>query len=249
MTRSRLWIAALAASLIAPPVAMVAAPHAAAQFGGIVYDPRNHAQNLLTAARTLQSINNQVRQLSNETRMLLNQARHLERLPDSLADELNASLRDIERLLSTAEGLAYDVNRVRADFDRLFPAEHGEGTDTAALLAEADAAWRQAREGFRHSLEVQAGVMTELNRDAARLEALMALNHSAAGQLEAAQAGNELTALAAKQSMQLQTLLAASARAEALENARRLSERERARVRRNRFLGDGTAYSRSSGDG
>ena len=30
-----------------------------AQFGGIVYDPSNYAQNVLTAARTLEQINNQ----------------------------------------------------------------------------------------------------------------------------------------------------------------------------------------------
>ena len=38
--------------------ALVSAP-AEAQFGGIVYDPSNYAQNVLTAARTLEQINNQ----------------------------------------------------------------------------------------------------------------------------------------------------------------------------------------------
>lgn len=33
---------------------------AQAQFGGIVYDPTNYAQNVLTAARSLQQINNQI---------------------------------------------------------------------------------------------------------------------------------------------------------------------------------------------
>lgn len=45
-----------------------------------VIDPTNLVQNTLTAVRTLEMANNQVRQLQNETQMLLNQARHLQRL-------------------------------------------------------------------------------------------------------------------------------------------------------------------------
>ena len=39
-----------------------------------VIDPTNLVQNTLTAVRTLEMANNQVRQLQNETQMLLNQA-------------------------------------------------------------------------------------------------------------------------------------------------------------------------------
>ena len=50
-------------------------------FGGIVYDPTNHTQNLLTAARTLQMINNQIKQLTNEAQMIANQVKDLTQLP------------------------------------------------------------------------------------------------------------------------------------------------------------------------
>jgi len=50
-------------------------------------------------------------------------------------------------------------------------------------------------------------------------------------------------ALAAKQQMQLQTLLAAQARAEAQENARKAQIEEAARAATRRFLGDGRAYT------
>ena len=43
---------------LASTSALVSTP-AHAQFGGIVYDPSNYAQNVLTAARTLEQINNQ----------------------------------------------------------------------------------------------------------------------------------------------------------------------------------------------
>lgn len=45
-----------------------------------VYDPSNFSQNVLTAARALQQVNNQVRSLQNEATMLLNQAKNWPRL-------------------------------------------------------------------------------------------------------------------------------------------------------------------------
>src|SRR3546814_20138642 len=51
---------------------------ARAQFGGIVYDPSNYAQNVLTAARSLQAVNNQIRQIENQAQSLINQAKRTE---------------------------------------------------------------------------------------------------------------------------------------------------------------------------
>ena len=48
-----------------------------------VFDPSNYSQNLLTAARTLQQVNNQILSLQNEAQMLINQARNLASLPYS----------------------------------------------------------------------------------------------------------------------------------------------------------------------
>ena len=41
----------------------------------IVFDPNNYAQNVLTAARELQQINNQITSLQNQAQMLINQAK------------------------------------------------------------------------------------------------------------------------------------------------------------------------------
>lgn len=77
----------VAATLLAAPLAvspMLTAPaYAQFGFGGIVYDPTNYAQNVLTAARTLQQVNQQITQLQNEAQMLINQARNLASLPYS----------------------------------------------------------------------------------------------------------------------------------------------------------------------
>jgi conjugal transfer/entry exclusion protein len=89
-----------------------------AQFGGIVYDPTNYSQNLLTAARTLEQINNQIRALQNQAASLVNEARNLQSLPMSMLDPLQAQIRQTQQLLGQAKGIAYDVQTVERDFGR-----------------------------------------------------------------------------------------------------------------------------------
>ena len=56
----------------------------------VVFDPNNYAQNVLTAARALQQINNQITSLQNQAQMLINQARNLANLPYSSLQQLQA---------------------------------------------------------------------------------------------------------------------------------------------------------------
>ncbi len=236
---SRIMTALAALTLCFAPLTV-----AHAQFGGIVYDPRNHAQNLLTAARTLQQINNQVRQLANEARLLAYQAESLAGLPTSVAGELQASIAEIDALVQSARGLAYEIAAIERAYENVFR-ERYDGATNAEILGDAREAWALAREGFQHSLIVQAEVTSQLRADAMTLDRLIAESQGAVGHLQAAQAGNQLTALSAKQTMQLQSLFAASARADALARADAVAERERARARFSRFMGDGDAYERN----
>src|SRR3546814_13414833 len=93
-----------------------------------VFDPANFQQNLLTAARTLEQINNQVRSLQNETQMLVNQGRNLTELDFSALQELRAALADSRRLLEEAKGLSFDVEQARRGYERLYPDGYGAGT-------------------------------------------------------------------------------------------------------------------------
>ena len=68
-------------------------------------------------------------------------------------------------------------------------------------------------------------------------------SQSAVGNLQVAQAGNQLTAMSAKQTLQMQQLLAAQYRAETLDGARKLMAKEAGRERMARFVGDGVAYT------
>jgi type IV secretion system protein TrbJ len=58
----------------------------------VVFDPNNYAQNVLTAARALQQINNQIVSLQNQAQMLINQAKNLATLPFSALLQLEQSI-------------------------------------------------------------------------------------------------------------------------------------------------------------
>lgn len=234
--RRRLVLGAIVAAL-------ALAPHQSAGWR-LVYDPWNHTQSVLTAARSLEEINNQIRQLANEAQMLLNQANDLANLPMSIAGELQGSLSQVDQLIREAQGIAYNLTEIENTYKNLFPEDYAPTTPTSKILQDAKESWNLARQGFRHALEVQARVVGEIRSDAATLNKLVGESQGAVGNLQAVQAGNQLTALAAKQSMQLQSLLAASARAEALERADALAAHERGQARFKQFMGTGSAYTR-----
>src|SRR3546814_18845522 len=121
-----------------------------------VFDPANFQQNLLTAARTLEQINNQVRSLQNETQMLVNQGRNLTELDFSALQELRAAPADSRRLLEDAKGLSFDVEQARRGYARLYPDGYGAGTRSAAMDSDAQAPWQQASNAPRTADEPEA---------------------------------------------------------------------------------------------
>ena len=94
MNRKRPLVSRFRAVALASAIAFTVAQPAQALFGvgDIVLDPSNLAQNMLTAARTLEQINNQVQQLQNEANMLVNQARNLQRLDFNSVNRLRSAL-------------------------------------------------------------------------------------------------------------------------------------------------------------
>src|SRR5229473_4834493 len=78
----------------------------------VVFDPNNYAQNVLTAARALQQINNQITSLQNQTQMLINQAKNLANLPFSSLQQLQSSIQRTQQLLTQAQRIAYDIQQI-----------------------------------------------------------------------------------------------------------------------------------------
>ncbi|MBD3818142.1 P-type conjugative transfer protein TrbJ [Brevundimonas diminuta] len=221
-------------AVAAAGLALASAQPASAQFGGIVYDPTNYAQNLLTATRTLQMINNQIQQLQNQATSLVNQARNLSSLPISELNALRGQVQRTQQLLSQAQRLAYDVQQI----DQAFAQRYGEvdlSASDEALVADARERWRTSVGAFQDALKVQAGVVGNLEGTRQSMGTLVGASQSAQGALQAAQAGNQLLALQSQQLADLTALVAAQSRAQALEAARTTAEEAAARERFRRF--------------
>lgn len=176
----------------------------------IVYDPRNHVENALQAARQLQS--------------LANEARSLASSPYSHLSASNEALRDMGELARTARGLGTSVQTLRTQFDTLY-AENGEGS-LGLELGEASLARNQV--SLRTSEDL-ARVAAELEGQGQgriqRLSGALSASEVAVGQTAATQSTNQLLAVAAEELAALRTLSLAQSRLLAEAGARQAADR------------------------
>jgi P-type conjugative transfer protein TrbJ len=242
---SRFASASVVALALAAPVALspiLANPaHAQFGFGRIVYDPSNYAQNVLTAARTLEQINNQITSLQNEAQMLINQARNLAHLPHSSLQQLQQSVQRTQQLLGEAQNISFDVGQI----DQAFQQQYGNVSLSATdqqLVADARSRWENTVGGLQDAMRVQAGAVGNIDSNRAEMATLVRQSQNAAGALQATQAGNQLLALQSQQLSDLVALISANGRAEALSEAERVTAAEQGRIQRQRFLTPGAGY-------
>jgi P-type conjugative transfer protein TrbJ len=201
-----------------------------------VYDPTNHVQNVLQAARALEQINNQIQSLQNEATALVNQARNLASLPYSSLATLQGQIDRTRGLLAEAQTLAYDVREIEAAFDGRYGAPPLSASEQT-LVARARERWRSSVAGLEDAMRLQAGVIQGLGATRGEMDRLVGASQTATGALQAAQAGNQLLALQSSQLVELTALLAAQGRADALDAADRAAARADAQARFRRFMG------------
>lgn len=236
----RTCLAAGAAILSLATITLAPAP-AYAQFGGIVYDPSNYAQNVLTAARTLEQINNQIRSLQNQATSLINEARNLEKLPLDMLAPLQQQIRQTQQLLSHAQGIAYDVQQIETQFGQQYKDLDLTGPQRA-MVEGAEERWRGSVAAFEDALKVQAGAVSNIEGARTSINSLVTASQSATGALQAAQAGNQLLALQSQQLADLTATVAALGRAQSLDGANAAAAKAQAREQLRRFLAPGRGY-------
>ncbi len=232
------------AALILATVPLVITPSVHAQFfGGVVFDPTNYGQNILTAARTLQTVNNQIRQLQNEADMLISDAKNLIRSGYNPQTKINRLLGEIFNLMDRAKSITYEIAETDRIFRENYPEDYSAWSKTEMATA-AEFQWVTSRNAFHDALMVQSQIVQTVKADASTLDRLLTQTERAEGALSVAQTGNQIAALDAKQAMQMQELMAAQHRAESLERARRLQIERESKVKHTRFVGVDNAYTR-----
>jgi P-type conjugative transfer protein TrbJ len=207
----------------------------------VVFDPNNYAQNVLTAARALQQVNNQIVSLQNQAQMLVNQAKNLATLPFSSLLQLEQSILRTQQLLGQAQRIAYDIQQIDRAFSTTY-APASASISSQALIANAQSRWQNAMGGLQDAMRTQATVVGNLGTNRAQMSALVTSSQGATGALQATQAGNQLLALQAQQLADLTAVVAAHGRAQNLESAQRAAAQDQGREQLRRFLTQGFGY-------
>jgi P-type conjugative transfer protein TrbJ len=222
-------------------LALTLAEPASAQWA--VIDAANLSQNVLTAARSLQQVTNQIQQLQNEAMMLENMGKNLSNLNFSNIGQITADLNQIGVLMNQAQGITYSQASVQAAYQARYPQQYAAGTGFPQLLSDAQARWQDSRAAYQQTMLVQAQIAQTVQADTAKLADLVTASQGAGGNLQVTQATNQLLALSIKQQLQLQTLLAAQGRAQALAGANNAEAEEEGRAAFVAFIGTGNAYT------
>jgi P-type conjugative transfer protein TrbJ len=231
------------ALLTAASLVVGAAIYSSSAQAWVVFDPWNYEQNLLTAIRSLEEIQNQVKQLTNEAQALAKMDLNLEQLGSSIGGDLKSSMGEIKSLLDKADGIALSVNATDVEMKKLFPSDYASALSNDQSLTAAKTRWDETLSAFKRSMSLEAKVVENTNEDGNALSDLLSKSSTAIGNLQVQQAGNELIGLSVKQQLQLQNLIAADQRAQSLERARTLASQEESRLRFKTFVGTSQAYT------
>ena len=231
----------LSALVAAALVSTAGVRHAAAL---TVFDPLNYQENVLSALRALEQINNQVRQLQAQAQMILRLDQNLQRLGGTIAPDLQRTLSDLHARLRDGEGLALTLRQTEERYAALFPKELTASLSSDEILRAVKSRWDEEYASLRRSALLQGQIADGIGSDSRLLDDALMRSRNATGALEVAQAGNELSSLGIKQALNLQGLLATQARGDTLNRARVLAAESEGRQRFKSFLNTGPGYAR-----
>ena len=178
--------------------------------------------------------------------MLINQAKNLASMPYSAVAQLEASITRTEQLLIQAQRIAYSVTTINQAFTQAYPQSYSAATPNTQLMADAQTRWQNARAAYQDSMNVQAGVVQNLDNARIQINALVSSSQSASGALQAAQSGNQLMELAAQQLADVTAVIAAMARAQSLDGVRKVEDQAQAQQQITNFLNYGAGYQPGS---
>lgn len=104
--------------------------------------------------------------------MLQNQARNLLSLPFSALQQITGAIDEVNSLMRQAQALAYYIARIEEQFQQLFSTYSGNITQ-AQLLADGRARWQASADTFKHTMEVQSRIVSDIQSDEVTLAALV----------------------------------------------------------------------------
>jgi P-type conjugative transfer protein TrbJ len=200
--------------------------------GDIVHDPPTFLQTSIIAARSLQSNVNEAIQLKQQAEQLLGQAKQLMSLPVSYIAQVEAELQRYYNLLNEGRAMVYRAQGVARQFEDLYGAvAHGQGN----VFQRAQAILAQIKQASRVSMEAQA-IYDRLLAQKTTTQRLVTASQGAVGELQAAQATNQLLAVLSDQQASLQQLHATLGRVQVSAVMQEMVANEQAQRNAQQFM-------------
>ena len=156
-------------------------PRSAAQL--TVFDPANFQQNLLSAARALEQINNQVRVLQNQVLMIARMDQNLVRLGGTMSPDLQRTLGAIQALLRAGDGIALRLAATQSGYEQLFPRQASAALTHDDALRNAKARWDEQYGAFQRAALLQGQIADGIETDTGLLATAMGRSRDAVGAL------------------------------------------------------------------
>lgn len=193
----------------------------------VVTDPGNTFENFITKLQT--AISN-----TNEASMIHNQLKNLKSLRFEVTDSLSEDLHRLFFLIGEIEGVMAELSEVDPRLLELYPEYHlGESAVThMEFIAKTDEWIEENREAIRGAARAGAQILESAYQSESEVGALLGKSQVAAGNLQALQAGNQLSAEITAQLIKANTLFAAALQVNTAEASFKNSNRA---VRQNRL--------------
>ena len=134
-------------------------PTQPAQAQWTVFDPSNYSQNILTAARSLQQINNQVRALQNQAQSLINQAKNLTTINFPELQALQQTIQQIDQLMGQARGIQFRVSNLDQQFRSMFPTNFNAALTNNQHVADARSRLDTSMAAYKQTMTVKNKVV------------------------------------------------------------------------------------------
>ncbi|HMM57278.1 MAG TPA: DUF4141 domain-containing protein [Rudaea sp.] len=186
LARHRVTAAIAAALIFTLPIHQARAQFAVIDVANLTQNYLNGAQEILTAARTLQSN-------INEAQMIANQLLNLKNLPQQIIDSYVSRFQHILSDIQNLTQLVGNYDTLSQTFAARYP-NLRNGTVEPSQIFALQAQWGdQQRQNLIQAMQQGAGVLKDLQAAVGDNQFMASSSQGAAGALQAIQAGNQLT--------------------------------------------------------
>jgi P-type conjugative transfer protein TrbJ len=184
-------------------------PHAAmAQY--VVFDPSNFSQNILQAIRLLASNVNEAKMIANQIKSLAHEVKNLKKLPFDIISDFEGQLSELFSTVGSINGLMQNLSSLQSQFETLYPdfVSQSSPVPRTSIAQDIKAQILNTREVMLGAAKAGAMVLANLPKTEEQLHKLMSDSQGAVGILQAAQAGNQISATVSGNLIQLNAQLA-----------------------------------------